>query len=253
MNSRFVLQMLGTAAGVVMLATSVLGAEITPYLRTPAQGQPKSDIGINVGANALNLSGAITAKRVGAATLVMPQLVSSFAIAPALKLETRATFANWNARTASATDAIETKLTAHSVLPMLAEIEGMVGRNVAGESRHKLRFKMNDAAIASILSKPILLKTNASIEQIDYGRVSGALLTGVEAALVQNSASNTAFNRIGYKYTTKTGVTEYQRQAAAFSRSWAQNDVLRLGVEYELMQEAADQHSTFRFTWKAYF
>jgi hypothetical protein len=183
----------------------------------------------------------------------MPQLVSSFAIAPDLKFETRATFTDWNQKTASNRDAIETRLTARSVLPMLAEVEGLVRRDAAGESRRKLRFKMREATVPSFLYEPVTLKANATIEQVAVGNSPNALLTGVEAALVQASASATTFNQVGLKYTTRTGVTEYQRQAAAFSRSWAQNDVLRLGVEYELMHEATNLQSTFRFTWKGFF
>lgn len=253
MNPRFVLQMLSTSAGILLFAQATLGVELTPYLRATPQGQPKSDIGVDFAADALDLRGIITTNRIGATTQVMPQLVSSLAVASDLKFETRATFANWNENAGSTGDAIETKLTARSVLPMLAEIEGLVRRDAAGESRRKLGLKMNDATVPSFLSQPIVLKANATIEQVATGNSPSTLLTGIEAALVQKSASNSADNRIGFKYTTTTGATEYQRQAAAFSRSWAQNNVLRLGVEYELMHEAANLQSTFRFTWRGFF
>ena len=252
MNPRFMLQFLCTATGVVLVTTSAFGAGLTPYLQATSHGQPNSDIGLALGADALDLRGAITTKRVGGATLVMPQIASSFALAPDVKFETRATFTNWNDSSRSG-HAIETKLTAHSILPLLAEIEGLVSRDAGGESHHRLGFKMNETTVSSFLSEPIVLKANATIEQVAVGNSPSTLLKGVEAALVRKSASSNSDNRIGFKYTTKTGATEYQRQATAFSHSWAQNDVLRLGVEYELMNEAANLQSTFRFTWKGLF
>lgn len=230
-----------------------LCVELTPYLRAAPQGQPRSDLGFNFAAEALGLGGAITTKLAGNTTLIAPQLVSSYALAPDLKFESRATFTNWNERSASLRDAVETKLTARSLLPLLAEVEGLVGRNATGESRRKLRFKMNDATLPSFLSQPIQLKTNASIEQIGIGTAPTTLKTGVEAALVQQTSPTSPANRIGFKYNTETGATMLQRQAATFSRSWTQNDILRLGVEYELVRDTANLQSAVRFTWRGSF
>lgn len=237
------------------MTTSALSAELTPYLRATSQGQPKSDLGVDFGASALDLSGVITTKRIGDATLIMPQLISSLSLAPDVKFETRATFTNWNDSAGSKGDAIETTLTAHSVLPLLAEIQGRMSRDAAGESHHALHFRMNETAVPLFLflSEPLVLRANATIEQVAVGKAPGTLSKGIEAALVQKSAANNSNNSIGFKYTTKTGATEYQRQAAAFSHSWAQNDVLRLGIEYELLNEATNLQSTFRFTWKGFF
>ena len=229
-----------------------MAVDFAPYLRATQQGQPNSDLGVDFTAHALDLRGTITTKRLGMATLVTPQFVSSFAVAPDLKLETRATFTNWNARAGPTSNAIETKLTARSGLPMLAEIEGLMQRSAAGESHRKLDFKMREARVPSFLSDPILLKANATIEQVELGDSPSTLLTGIEAALVQQSASD-GNNRLRLNYTTASGTTEHQRQAAAFSRSWVQNNVLRLGLEYELLREAAIVQGTLRFTWQGYF
>lgn len=259
MTSKFVLQILGTVAGIALAAQSVRALEFTPYLNSTRQGQPKSALGVNFAADALDLRGAITTtKLAGNTTLVTPQLISTFAVIPAINIETKATFTNWNERSTTSGDAVETKLTARSVLPMLAEIEGLVGRNATGEARRKLGLKMNDTTVASFLSKPIQLKANASIEEIGRGNTPSTLMTGVEAALVQQKTPVSTLNRIGFKYTNKTGATEYQRQAATFSRSWAQNSVLRLGVECELAHEAtnlqaANLQKAIRFTWQGHF
>lgn len=257
MATKFALQMLGqvlaAVAGLAMFAQPAMSVELNPYLSATKQGQPKGDAGVNFVADALNLRGAITTNRAGAETLVMPQLTSSFALASDLKLETRTTFANWNERIgAKSGDAVETKLTARSVLPMVAEIQGLVGRDAAGTSHRKLFFKMNDATVPSFLSEPIQLKTNASIEQVGVGNAQSSLLTGVEANLSQKTSAS-AYNRIGLKYTSQSGATESQRQAATFSRSWAQNKLLHLGVEYELMHEATNLQNAIRFTWQGSF
>lgn len=254
MTSKFVLQILGTVAGIALVAHSVMALELTPYVNSTRQGQPKSAVGLNFAADALDLRGAITTTRLaGNTTLVTPQLISTFAVIPAINIETKATFTNWNERTAASGDAVETKLTARSILPMVAEIEGLVGHNATGEARRKLGLKMNDTTVASFLSKPIQLKANASIEEIGRGNTQNTLLTGVEAALVQQASPASVLNRVGFKYTNKTGATEYQRQAATFTRSWAQNKMLRLGVECELAHEAANLQSAIRFTWQGHF
>jgi hypothetical protein len=252
MTAKLILKILGTFAVASMLAQPAVCAELTPYIKATPQGQPKSEIGANFAYEAIDLRGAVVTKRAGAETLVMPQLVSSFLLIPDVSIQTRATFANWNEGVASNGDTIETKLTAHSILPMFAEIEGLVGRDVAGESYRTLRFKMHETALPTFWFEPITLKANASFERIDLGKAS-TLLTGVEAALVQKSASDRVYNRIGFKYTAETGATEYQRQAATFTRSWLQNDLLRLGVEYELTHEAASLQNAVRFTWQGYF
>lgn len=259
---RFLSQLFSFSAS-LLIAQVALGAELSRYFLATSQtkGQAKSDLGLNFSANDLNdlnVRGIVTTKRVGDTTLVMPQFVSSFALAPDLKFESRATFSNLNRGlgVASPSDAIETKLIARSFLPMLSEIEGSIRHDAAGESRRKLRLNMNDATMAYFLSKPVTLKANATIEQVAVGRLPGSMVTGVETALVQNSASAKAFNRVGFRYTTQTGANEYQRQAAAFSRSWAQSSVFRLGVEYEVMHDDTINtglQSTVRFTWKGLF
>jgi hypothetical protein len=258
MNPRFVLFLLSVCAG-VLCTPLTLGAELSRYYLATPQGQPpKSDVGVDFSASDLNVRGLLTTRRIGDTTLVMPQFVSSFMLAPDLKFESRAIFSNLNRGVgmAAQSDAIETRLIARSFLPMLSEIEGTVRRDSAGESRRKLRLNMNDATVTYILAKPITFKANATIEQVATGRLPGTLITGVETALVQNSATDKVFNRLGFKYSTQTGAYEYQRQAAAFSRSWAQNDLFRLGLEYELMHDATNPvnlQSTVRFTWKGLF
>jgi hypothetical protein len=244
-----------SVASFAMIAQQAMSAELTPYLRAVPvqQGQPRSDVGFDFSADTLNLRGAITTRLAGDTTLITPQLVSSFALASHLKFETRATFTDWNERTGSQGEAVESRLIARSVLPMLAEIEGLVGRNAAGDSRRKLRLKMNDTTVAAFLSEPIKLKANASIEEVGAGTASSTLLTGVETALVQQASASSAANRIGFKYTTQTGAIESERQAATFSRSWLQSDVLRLGLECELTRDAANMQSAVRFTWQGYF
>jgi hypothetical protein len=215
---------------------------------------PKSDVGLNFAAQSLDINGAITTQRIGDTTLVMPQLVSSYALAPDLKFESRAIFGNWNQGSPSHGDAIETKLTARSVLPMLSEVQGSIKRDATGESHRKLRVKLHDTTLPVFRSQPVTLKANASVEHVDIGRLPGSIVTGVETALVQKSPSSSALNQLGLKYYTQTNGTEYQRQAAAFSRSWAQSKIFRLGVEYELMHdETANLQSTVRFTWKGLF
>jgi hypothetical protein len=252
MVSKFVVQFL-TVASLAAVTQPAMSAELTPYLRATPQGQPHSDIGFNFAADALDLRGAITTSLAGNTTLIAPQLVSSFALAPDFKFETRATFSNWNENGGQLGGAVETRLTARSPLPMFAEIEGLVGRDAGGESHRKLRFKMNDTRIPTFLSEPLLLKANASIEQVGAGNAPNTLLTGVEAALVQQASASSAYNRLGFKYTTQTGAIEDQRQAATFTRSWAQNDLLRLGIECELIRDAADLQSAVRFTWQGHF
>lgn len=253
MTPRFVLQLL-VGAGIAISAQPVLCAELTPYWRTTPQGQPKSDLGFNFAAQALDLRGAITTRLAGNTTLITPQLVSSYALAPDLKFETRATFTNWNERTGSLRDAVETRLTARSPLPMLAEVEGLVARNGTGESHRKLRFRMNDATLPSFLSEPIQLKTNATIETVGMGTSPSTLKTGVEATLVQKTSPTSPANKIGLRYNTETRTnTLLQRQAATFSRSWIQNDILRLGVEYEVVRDTTNLQSAVRFTWQGLF
>ena len=190
-----------------------MSVELSPYLFTTPQGQPKSDVGLNLVSDALGLRGNITTKRTGAMTVVTPQLASSFVLAPQLKIETRATFANWNENIGSKMgDAVETRLTARSILPMVNEIEGLVGRDAAGMSRRKLRFTMRDATVSSFLSEPIQLRTNATIEQVGAGNAASSVLTGVEATLAQKtsaSASNTAPDRASPSISAK------QRPSAA--------------------------------------
>lgn len=253
MNPRLLSQMSSACAGIVLLAQTALSVEITSYLRTTRQDQPRSNPGFNLAADTIDLRGTITTKRAGIATLVTPQLVSNFAVAPDVTLETRATFSNWNEGTLSTSNAIQTKLTARSVLPMLAEIEGLMRHDTTGESHRKLRLQMRETNFPAFRSDPIVLKANATIEQIEVNNSPGALRTGVEAALVQRSAAHSASNRIGFRYTAESGATESQRQAAALSRTWAQNNVLRLGVEYELTHEAATLQGTLRLTWQGYF
>jgi|GEM_PF-2420711 len=251
MKPRLVLQLISASVGLLCLRAS-LGAEVTRYLLTTPQGLPRSDIGVKFTADTLNLNGAITTQRVGDNTLVLPQLVSSYALAPDLKFESRATFSNLNRAFPTGGDAIETSLTAKSFIPMLGEIKGSVRRDTTGESRRKLRVNMKDTPVPSLLAKSLVFKANASVEEVS-GKLPGTVQTGIETALVQRLTSNTTYNQLGFKYINQTGATQFQREAAAFSRSWAQNNVLRLGVEYELAHQDTSLQSTVRFTWKGFF
>ena len=253
MKARFFLQMMSAGVSLLFCAQASFAIELTQYLKSAPQGLPKSDVGLNFAAQSLDINGAITTQRVGDTTLVIPQLVSSYALAPDLKFESRAIFANWN-QSSSSRDAIETKLIARSLLPMLSEVQGSIRRDAAGESHRQLRVNMQDTTLPVFRSQPVILKANASVEHVDVGKLPGSIVTGVETALVQKSASSSALNQLGLKYYTQTNGTEYQRQAAALSRSWAQSKIFRLGVEYELMHdEAANLQSTVRFTWKGLF
>lgn len=261
MANRFLLQLAGIVAAVAVCVQPAMALDLNldPFMSTNRVGQPKSDVGVDVKADALDLRGAITTKRAGDATLVVPQFTSSFNIDRDWKLQTQTTFVNWNEQLGSnAASMVETKLTGRSVLPMVNEIEGGVTRDAAGTERKKLRVRMNDATVASIASKPIQLKTNASVEKIAAADGAAAsLLTGVEATLAQNTSS-TASNRLGLKYTTESGIIESKRQIATVGRSWAQNKWFRLNFEWELMREAANFSETnlqnaIRFSWQGAF
>lgn len=252
---------LGAIAALTMCAPQAMALDLNvdPFLSSTRAGQPKSDVGVNMKADALDLRGAITTKRVGNTTLVTPQLTSSFALDRDWKLQTQTTFANWNEQLGAATSsAIETKLTGRSVLPLVNEIEGAVARDSIGTERKKLRVTMKDATVASIAATPVQLRTNASVEKIAApDKVADSLLTRVEATLAQQ-ASSTVSNRIGLRYANQTGDTEFKRESAVFSRSWDQTKLLRFGVEWEVMNEAADWGNTslqnaIRFTWKGSF
>lgn len=251
----------GATAALVMCAPQVMALDLNldPFMSSTRVGQLKSDVGVAMKADALDVRGAITTRRIGKTTLVMPQLTSSFALDRDWKLQTQTTFANWNDTLGTAaSSAIETKLTGRSVLPLVNEIEGAVARDSIGTERKKLRVTLKDATVASIAATPIQLKTNASLEKIAVpNSVNDSLLTRVEATLAQQTSA-TASNRIGLKYANQTGDTEFKRESAVFSRSWAQTSFLRLGVEWELMNEAADWGNTslqnaVRFTWKGSF
>jgi hypothetical protein len=254
MKARFLSQVLGAGASLLLCAQASFAIELTQYIKSAPQGLPKSDVGLNFAAQSLDINGVITTQRVGDTTLVMPQLVSSYALAPDLKFESRAIFGNWNQNSSSRSDDIETKLIARSVLPMLSEVQGSIRRDAAGESHRKLRLNMQDTTLPVFGWQPVVLKANASVEHIGVGKLPGSIVTGVESALVQKSPSSSALNQLGFKYYTQTGGTEYQRQAAAFSHSWAQSKIFRLGLEYELMHdEDVNLQSTVRFTWKGLF
>lgn len=251
----------GAIAALALCARPVMALDlnlISPFVPSAPVGQPRSDVGVDMKADALDVRGAITTRRAGNTTQVVPQLTSSFALDRDWKLQTKTTFSNWNEQLSAKTPgAVETKLTGRSVLPLVNEIEGVVARDSMGNERKKLRVTMKDATVASVASMPIQLKTNASVEKVDApNSLNDSLLTSVEATLAQTSS--TAANRIGLKYTNQSGETEIKRESAIVSRSWAKTKLLRFGVEWELMREVASWETTnlqnvVRFTWKGSF
>jgi hypothetical protein len=253
MRSGYALKILAVIAGSAMFAHVVIAADLTPFLQTKAQTQPRTDLGLNFVADALNLRGVITTERIGSATLVAPRLASNLTLNSTFNLETRATFSNWNDSFAAPNSVVETSLTARQVLPLVSEVQGLMRRDADGTEHRKLRLKMSDATIPSFLFESIKLKTNATLEQVGVGDAQHSLLTSVEAALVQQAPSSSASNRVVFKYATGTGAMDYSRQAAIFSRSWTEYNVLRLAMEYQLTHEAGSIQNAVKLSWQGFF
>ena len=249
MRSRRTLPILTLCIGAVVCAQSAAAFDFSPYLRST---QPRSDVGLDVAADALNLRGGITTRRVGTTTKVMPQFVSSLAVATNMKLESKATFADWNTDSRASND-VETKLTASSVFPMIAEVEGLLRHTNNGESRRKVRLKLRETRVPSLPSLPLVFRANASVETVDSAGAGEQRLTGIEAALVQLPSTAHAVNRIRFKYTSRSGPVVDARESTTFSRTWVQNKLLHLGLEYELTREASVLASAVRFSWRGSF
>jgi len=236
-----------------MLAGQVQAADLAPYLRNLPQNQLRSDAGFGLATDALNLRGGVTTRRIGTTTLVMPQVVSTFAVAPNLKLESRATFADWNAERQTTGSNVETGVTARSILPMIDDVEGVLQHTTTGELHRKLKLKLRETGVASLFSRRVLLRANASVERVEKSNTSSELITGIEAALVQPNSNYNGFNRIRFKYAAVSGADTRERQSMLLSHTWAQNQLLNLGVEYELTRDTAALDNTFRLSWRAVF
>src|SRR5689334_1864612 len=75
---------------------TALDLNLDPFMSSTRVGQPKSDVGVDMKADDLDLRGAITTKLAGNTTLIVPQLTSTYVVDRKWRLETRTVFSNWN-------------------------------------------------------------------------------------------------------------------------------------------------------------
>ncbi|MGD9842318.1 MAG: hypothetical protein AB7F79_10030 [Steroidobacteraceae bacterium] len=236
-----------------LLAQSANAVQVTSYLHAVPQAQPRTDIGLLFADDALKVNGALITQQLGNQTLITPRVSFNYLLLPNLRLESNASFANWNDGTSAGNNHYETRLVARSLLPMVDEVIGTMRLDADGTLHRKLRFNSSDKLDLLLFSEPLQLNTNAVVEEVANGSATAAIYTTFETALLLSPPTSNVVDRVALRYATESGATKLQHTAAIFSREWQQSELLRLRIEYQLLNNTTNLQNLIKFTWHGSF
>ena len=259
---------LGFALGALALGEASAEGLATYFESSGTAQKPRSNAGLSIdGGERLRLQAGIAlrgagspsdpAKRASGSTEVVPNLRSAFSIAENLDIETRVSFAEWNAGTQTTAD---TRLRYRKSLgAFINHFEGSVWRSRDGLTKQALRLGFNQllggpaSAPVTISGAAILEATQSAAEWASDSRRFG-LETRVGGLMPNFPAADQS---LSFKVEKTVGTRRESASVLAYDHAWTVSSLTRLGFKVEFPRHSSSPADDFEpalgFDWRARF
>lgn len=230
--------------------------------------KPRSNAGLSIdGGDRLRLQAGVALRGAGApgdsagrangSTEVVPNLRSAFSIAKNLDIETRVSFAEWNAGTQTTGD---TRLRYRKSLgAFVNQVEGSVWRSHDGLTKEALRLGFNQplggpaTAPITISGAAILEATQSAVEWASDSRRIG-LETRIGGLMPNFPAANQS---LSFKFEKSVGSRRESASVLAYDHAWSVSSLTNLGFKLEFPRHSSSPADDFEpalgFDWRARF
>lgn len=242
---------------------------LATYFESSGTAQkPRSNAGLSIdGGERLRLQAGFalrgagapgaTAPRAGANTEVVPNLRSAFSIAKNLDLETRVSFAEWNAGTETTAD---TRLRYRKSLgTFINHFEGSVWHTRDGLTREAVRLGFNQplggpaSAPVTFSGAAILEATQSAEEWASDSRKIG-LETRVGGLMPHFPAANQS---LSFRVEKTSGTRRESASVLAYDHAWTVSSLTSVGFKVEFPRYSSSPADDFDpalgFDWRARF
>jgi hypothetical protein len=241
----------------------VAGAAAAPQTRAAAALQPFFDVavadrqqgsaGVDWLADGFRVRSHLTVRADGGRTYVAPQVLSSFAIAPKVSVETRLDLAEWNTHSALLDSAVEVKFRVRSDFPLLDAIEGRVWRAPDGLRRNTLRLALAEELVpGDIAQRPLTLNASLTLERAGPEGAPTSSSRGLQATLAGFGRA-AAENRVAISYQEESGRATRRASSISFGRSWPINAFTHMMLTCELIDADFARSHKIAVSWRGEF
>jgi hypothetical protein len=249
---------------------------LTTYLESSGTEQkPRSNAGLSVQGDWLRMRADVALRaqhlatpihtlqpRLSGRTEVVPNLRSAFTIAKNLDIETRVSFAEWNAHSDTTFD---TRVRYRKSLDaFFDELDGSVWRSPEGSTKQSLRLGFNQALGDVGGVSPLTITGQAIFEATQstaapsVGRSSDSRKVGVETRVAGfTSAFLAADHALSFKVEKTAGTRPESSSTVAYDQSWTLSPLTKLGFNLQFLRQtyspANDFAPSIDFSWRSRF
>jgi hypothetical protein len=240
------------------------GVELTPYLKSPLEGNPRTNAGFELDSGVLCMRADLAVNAQSAVTKTLPQVSSRLALADRIDLVTHLTLPDWSGGVGRSGTGIDTRVHLEPQSVFIDRIEGRIHRDPNGVERHSLKLGFSDTLAQGGMHGPLAIRGKAIIEKTLRPEDEDSLAMGVEAIVTGLPATRLgldflapadASSRLSVSLRRATGAaTERERVASfAYGHSWAVQDSTELGLKLEASRVADEIEPALGISWKATF
>ena len=243
---------------------------LTPYVESSGTEQkPRSNLGVSIRGDRLQmradvaLRGTTTAvgavqRSPGGSTEVVPNLRSAFAVAKNLDLETRVSFAEWNARSDATLD---TRLRYRKSLnAFIDELDSSIWRSPDGQTKQTLRLGFNQPLGDAGAVSPVTISGAAIFEANQHDRALETLWAdtrkvGVETRVTGLMPRYALFDQsVTLRLERTMGMSASSASTLAYDQSWTVRSLTKVGFSLKFLRRTDSlvnqSEPSFDFTWR---
>jgi hypothetical protein len=249
------------------------GQELTTYLESSGTGlRPRSNAGLAVQTDRLRMRAdfALRAQQIATASLgwarpgrrteVTPNLRSALTITKNLDIETRVSFAEWNARSDTTFD---TRVRYRRSLDLFFdELDGSLWRSPDGLTKQTLRLGFNRTLGNLGSMAPLTITGQAIFETAQDGEATGlssnTRKVGVETKVAGfNSAFLAADRALIFKVEKISGAQPASVSTVSYDQSWTVSPMTKLGLNLRFLRQSYSPANDFQpsidLSWRSQF
>jgi hypothetical protein len=263
----------GVVASTLMAASfgDASAQTLTPYLESSGTDQkPRSNLGVSIRGDRLQMRADVALRGIASAagsvqrkpsgrTEVVPNVRSAFSVAKNLDLETRVSFAEWNAGTDATLD---TRLRYRKSLnAFVDELDGSIWRSPDGQTKQTLRLGFNQPLGDAGAIAPVTISGAAIFEANQQDRALTALRddtrkVGVETRFTGLMPRYALFDQsVTLKIEKTVGLRSHSASTLAYDQSWTVRSLTKLGFSLKFLRRtdplANQREPSFDFTWRS--
>jgi hypothetical protein len=260
-------------AAIALTLTAAFGdvsaQSLTPYLESSGtEHKPRSNVGLAIRGDRLQVRADVALKGIasvtdsaerppGSMTEVVPNLRSAVSVAKNLDLETRVSFAEWNAGTDATLD---TRLRYRKSLnAFIDELDGSIWRSPEGHTKQTLRLGFHQALGDFGALAPVTLAGAAIVEASRQNQAAEAAPAdtrkiGLETRITGLMPRYALFDQsVTFKLEKTLGARSISASTLAYDQSWTVRSLTKLGFSLRFLRRTDrvnHREPSLDFTWR---